>query len=262
MKNKFALLFGLSGLILLTVPRGVSAENAKVAIVVDSRGDASITSPGQPAQKLAVGTEVSEGDIIATGPSAYVKLILTDSSIVKLNQNTQFDVRVTKPEETKGTIFDVKIGQMFMKVFKEKDVAKKFVINTPTSVCAVRGTEIDINVDQAGAATYTLYSGNVDISNDQGTVQLTEGNQTQTQQNQPPSNPAPIDTNAPRWDEQAEQGGSQPKPTPQPPAPQQGQNPQQGQGNEQVTPPSGQTEEITLPEPPQPPIEDASPTVP
>jgi len=261
MKNKITMLFGLLALLFLTVPKNVFAEKVNVAIAIDVRGDVTIISTGQPVQNLTVGMEVAEGDVITTAAQAYVKLIRTDSSIIKLSEKTQLTIEATAPEETKGSVFGVKVGRIFMNVFKEEGVSKKFLIKTPTSVCAVRGTEIDVNVDEAGAATYTLFSGNVEISNEYGTVQLTEGSQTQTQANQPPAAPVTVNlTTIERWDQKAEEPAPKPQPQPE-------QKPAEPTKPpvEKVEPPAEpevQPEDVTIPEPPALPLEEASPTRP
>jgi hypothetical protein len=150
-----------------------------------------------------------------------------------------------------------------MKVFKEKGVSKKFLIKTPTSVCAVRGTEVDVNVNESGSATYTLFSGNVEITNEYGTVELNEGNQTQTQPNQPPAPPVVFtpDTTQ-RWDLKDELPVAPIKT--EEPAGDKDKTSDKDKGTEKPQTPvvSPDQEDVVIPEPPAPPLEEASPTRP
>jgi hypothetical protein len=263
MKSK--VLVGIVGFLTLFAYAGagnVSAEaKSGVAIVMDARGSAKVTPAGQAEQVLVVGTEVGEGDSIATGANSYVKLIRTDSSVIKLNQNTKFSIEQTQQGEEKGSIFKVALGQLFMKVFKEKGVAKKFLIKTPTAVAAVRGTEIDVNVDEAGGAIFTVLEGIVDVTNPLGAVTLNLGQQTHVKSiAEPPAVPVAVNLNQPRWDEEAEKPQ---QPEKQPGEKDQGQKDQgvKPEGKEATPPPAGEEEEV-VPEPPAPPVEEASPTLP
>jgi hypothetical protein len=85
MRSKLTVAIGFLSLLAMVFPKNVVAAQNEVAIVVDARGDVKVTSPGQQPQNLTVGMNVSEGDSIATGSQSYLKLIRTDSSIIKLN---------------------------------------------------------------------------------------------------------------------------------------------------------------------------------
>jgi len=205
MKNKIIFTVELLSLLVLTIPKNVFAEKTTIAIVVDSRGDVKLNTPGQPVQDMTVGMEVAEGDSITTGAKAYVKLIRTDSSIIKLNEETQFDVVPAITGEEKGSVFSIKSGKLFMNVFKEKEVSKKVLIKTPAAVCMIRGTQIYVSVSESGESTFILLSGSADVFNDSGTVQMNEGSRVTAQPNYPPSPPSEFYPGTiERWDEQIE----------------------------------------------------------
>jgi len=254
----------VAGVAVLLFVTGVNAMFAApktpVAIAVEVRGLAQITEEGQAARTLTVGKEVGEGDQLETQKGAYVKLIRTDSSVIKLNQNTKFSIDTSFPGEEKGSKFSVKIGQMFMKVFKERGVSKKFTIKTPTAVCAVRGTEVDVNVDESGISAFTVFSGEVEVSNDMGAVVLTKGNQTKVEADQPPAPPVVVKLEeGARWDEEAEQEPSKKDDKKDDKKEDKKEDKTTKTGEEK--PAAGVEEEAeVVPEPPAPPIEEASPT--
>ena len=74
---------------------------------------------------------------------------------------------------TKPTSVKTSLGQGWTRLLHGKSGIR---VRTPVAVCAVRGTEADI--DYNGRMTVKVYEGHVDVSNDQGTQSMTAGQMT------------------------------------------------------------------------------------
>ena len=78
---------------------------------------------------------------------------------------------------------------------QSKVAPKKLIVETPSATAAIRGTDWELSVDDQGAATLTVLSGEVEFYNDLGTVLVSTNQQARAEIGKPPvklliSNPA------------------------------------------------------------------------
>ncbi|MBW7857179.1 MAG: FecR domain-containing protein [Leptonema sp. (in: Bacteria)] len=133
---------------------------ARVAIV---KGDVSIVD-GQMVTPATNGLILNAGHIIRTGASSMAEIFVKDQGVVRLNENTEFgltriDANGTHVDQTKGT------AAFFLKRLKQDS---EFIVNTPTSVAAVRGTSFIVDVKGKSEASYVLFDGAIEVSNQKG----------------------------------------------------------------------------------------------
>ncbi len=99
---------------------------------------------------LKFNTAVFEGDRIKTGLNSRVELDMPDGTIMKINENTIFDVTELKtPERDQEDKmrFTVWIGNIWAKFKKVVTGRQDRYIESPSAVVAIRGTTIEMDVD-------------------------------------------------------------------------------------------------------------------
>lgn len=154
----------------LQVPARLLRTEAIQARLGAYRGAVTVTSAGRPAT-IAIGLVVREGDVIATGANAFARLDLPDGSRVAIPSQSR--VRIDRLRWTLMTAsadreFTVEAGRSESSVVPLRTPQDRYIVRTPLSVSAVRGTEFHVRYEPAlrQAATEVL-SGVVAVSADQ-----------------------------------------------------------------------------------------------
>lgn len=151
----------LAALLALAVPALAEDWNARVTeaagtvlIHVDGAED------GLPAEE---GTPLEAGDRIETGADGRAELALEAESLMELGPGSSFTVGSTKEADS---WFSLSLGSLMAKVKSLADTRRKrFQIRTPTSVCAVRGTEFGVEVGDDGETSVGVFDeGQVAVS--------------------------------------------------------------------------------------------------
>lgn len=134
------------------------------------RGQVTITSTIR--STAAVGMSVGEGALVETGANAFVRLDLPDGS--RLALPSQSRVRIERLRQVVMTsaverTFTVEAGRGESNVTPLKNPRDSYIVRTPLSVSAVRGTEFYTHYDpeRRTAATEVL-SGTVMVSTNSG----------------------------------------------------------------------------------------------
>lgn len=121
------------------------------ARVAAFRGQVTIGARGR-GQSVRVGSTVEEGAVITTGPNAFVTVELADGSRISLPSQSR--VRVERLRRLRLTgevhrVFSLEDGRSSSVVTPAPDAGHSFVITTPVTVSAVRGTEFRVAYDPA-----------------------------------------------------------------------------------------------------------------
>ncbi len=139
----------------------VAAEgNLLKAAVVFVKGDAK-TLKDAPAQ-LHLGDVLVEGDRIVTGSGGSVDIGLTDSSVIRLKENSELILKGLRQTEASQVRLSLVSGRVLNLVEKEKKNANYFV-DTPTVVAAVRGTSFEVNASPDESSVYVV-EGSVEVT--------------------------------------------------------------------------------------------------
>ena len=124
------------------------------------RGSVTITSAGRAAT-VAIGLVLREGDVVATGANAFARLDLPDGSRVAIPSQSR--VRIDRLRWTLLTAaadreFTVEAGRSESSVIPLHAPQDRYIVRTPLSVSAVRGTEFHVSYEPAErqAATEVL----------------------------------------------------------------------------------------------------------
>ncbi len=133
-------------------------------------GKSTVTRDGKTAN-LSLGDIVGNGDVIKTGKGAMVELLYDDKSKITIRENTVVQIGSLN---VKGSL-DIAVisGEVMGKYNKLKK--GEYKAGTPTTVCAVRGTEFKIAVSKGGDSKIELTEGKVDVKNPYGKIELKKG---------------------------------------------------------------------------------------
>jgi Tfp pilus assembly protein PilF len=147
-------------------------------------------APGQPNQILHL------GDQVRSGKASRATLRLSDKSVLRLYELTTLQI---KPPQQAGhnDVIDVKVGATY---FFNRDKPQETQFQTPSASGAIRGTEFNLAVGENGRTELTLLDGQVDVTNDQGSLPLQSGEQATAEKGQEPMKTAVINAvNTIQW---------------------------------------------------------------
>jgi len=143
-------------------------------------------APGKPNQVLHL------GDQVKSGKASRASLRLSDKSVVRLYELTTLEIKPPALANNNDVI-DVKSGATY---FFNRDKPQETQFQTPSASGAIRGTEFNLVVREDGQTELTLLDGEVDVTNQQGTVQLQSGEQATVVPGQAPRKTAVINASA------------------------------------------------------------------
>ena len=155
--NSFVLIAVLIGIL-------VPEENKLIAVTTKAKGDVTFRSwDSEDFNDLKPAKVLNDGDHIQTGSDGFGALVyLDDKSTIKVKENTNFDVIGTRGKE--GISKRIKINTGTIKAKIQKGKAGGFVIETPTSVATVKGTEFWLVAALDGDRVFGL-EGTVELTN-------------------------------------------------------------------------------------------------
>lgn len=146
-----------------------------VAIVLKTKNEVRQRAPGADWAAVAKGAPLRQGDQLRTGDNSFCAIIFQDDqSLLKLTANTEVKLDA-KPAPGGGISKNlyVAVGGVWAKVKEQGE--REFVVETPTSVASVKGTEGYDMVDEAGLTTLFGLEGEWDFSNPFGGVTVPPG---------------------------------------------------------------------------------------
>jgi hypothetical protein len=109
------------------------------------------------------GVKIKAGAEIQTGKDSKAGLLFPDGSRFMLGNETLFKVEETSPK-TAG--FRLMFGKL--KAAVSGYFASRFEVRTPAAVCAVRGTQFDVDVAKGGATEMNVAEGLVEVNDTKG----------------------------------------------------------------------------------------------
>lgn len=177
------------------VPAVESTTNIVILVI---EGKVEVSRAGSQAWDPAYTNQVLQtGDRVRTRERSQVTLRLADESIVRFNEKADFQIQPSAAPSRRRSRFHLLEGMLF---FFHRDKPGDIDIDTKTASAAIRGTEFTLEVEPDGRTVLTVFDGAVDLSNDQGKVELKSGDQGIAEAGQPPYRRAAIDTiNVIQW---------------------------------------------------------------
>ncbi|MEI7011351.1 FecR family protein [Leptospira licerasiae] len=123
------------------------------AAVVFVKGEAKNVKEAPVA--LHLGDILSEGDRIVTGKGGSIDIGLTDSSVIRLKENSELVLKSLRQTDASQIRISLMSGKILNLVEKEKKNANYFV-DTPTVVAAVRGTSFEVNASDKESSVFVV----------------------------------------------------------------------------------------------------------
>jgi len=189
---------GLLG-VLLSLSTGAWAADGEIVLLI---GKAEVQeSPQGPWRPARVQQQLQTGVSIRTGDSSQMAVVLRDQTQVRLNEQSLMRFSAVA-DAREGTTLDLSKGRMWAQ-------AKQFVteglraftfglatagiggkpplrVQTPTATLGIRGTDWEVVADD-DKTVVTVLSGQVDVSNDQGSVSIGPNEQASALRGQAPT---------------------------------------------------------------------------
>lgn len=190
MKKLFLLFVGL-----LLIQLGYAENTARVKFVI---GLADRQTSGQTSwEKIKFNGKIYQGDRIRTRSNSNVELAMPDGSQIKIGENTMFEVTELKEPETdkedKVTL-TVWLGSIWAKFKKVVTNRQERFVDSPSAVVAIRGTTLEIDVDNTEKTLVRVTEGLVSVKSKQTSEEVMVGSNQQTivEKGKAPTKPGKI----------------------------------------------------------------------
>jgi tetratricopeptide (TPR) repeat protein len=145
-----------------------AAPQGEVLSTEGSVGFAHAAAPWTPAKS---GQTLVVQDRVNTQANSRAMLQLAELGRLRLDQLTTLEVLPPREKASKATL-DLKTGAMY---FFTRERPREFQVQTPFALAASRGTELLVAVGANGHTTFTVFDGEVVVTNTLGFVVLNTG---------------------------------------------------------------------------------------
>lgn len=158
---------------IFALPLAALAQPAAEIVSLKGKGDyaQSPTSGWTPAR---VQQKVDPGTWLRTQQDSKMALLLADQTNATIDSNTTLQVKAPEAGAPRRSIVDFQKGKGR---FETKTPTKSFSMATPTGLAAIRGTEWLVEVEEDGRSSFTVVEGEIDISNEQGSLSVSADEQ-------------------------------------------------------------------------------------
>jgi tetratricopeptide (TPR) repeat protein len=181
-------------LLWLTVasPTILLAEDADHSDAVILSRENSVDTSRPPAEwhPAAVGQHLISHERLRTGEDSRAAIRMSDSSIMRVDEFFEGEILGPQTAAAKPTL-DVKQGAGY---FFSREKSREINIKTPAANGAIRGTEFLVTVATNGHTAFTMFDGEVEVSNGQGSVIVRTGEQAEADPGRKPMKTAVIMT--------------------------------------------------------------------
>ncbi|MDO8283828.1 MAG: tetratricopeptide repeat protein [Rhodoferax sp.] len=143
------------------------APDAVAAQIVALAGQGQTRAPGmEPWSSATLAQQLGAGADMRTLALSSAALLLADRTQIRMSSNAQ--LRLCESQASR-TLLELAAGRLWART---KKTPAALQLQTPAALAVVRGTDWDVEVDAVGRTTLTVLSGQVDLSNAYGSVQL------------------------------------------------------------------------------------------
>ncbi len=145
-----------------------------VALILKSTGTVKLKKETAGNWRVAEkGSRLNSGDVIKTGENSLAAIIFTDDkTLLKVRDNSMLAIRGKRSEQSISKRLVCSLGQFWLKVSQQQS---KLVVETPSGVAAVKGTEFYGVVDGDGNTTIVVIEGAVQLLNKLGEALVKAG---------------------------------------------------------------------------------------
>ena len=158
---------------IVSVRIGVAEDASDVAATEIISKENSVDSSTSPDiwQPATVGQKLDWHDRLRTGEDSRAAVRLGDLSILRFDELTEAEILPPLSPGTKPTL-DLKQGTTY---FFSREKSREINVKTPVANGGIRGTEFVVTVAADGATSFIMIDGEVETSNDNGSLLVRGG---------------------------------------------------------------------------------------
>ncbi len=179
--------------LLLTVRPAVAGEAGEIVSVL---GTADVLRGGRW-QPVRAGDSISAGEVVRTGAGSRVAIQLANGSQLKLNANSQLELKQLAPRPEGFIPATAQIMRNILRILSGeiwiRSVGEPLQIQTPLATATIRGTEFNLVVDPGDSVRLAVLTGLVEFSNPQGSVLVEKGEQATAKPGEAPRKTVLVD---------------------------------------------------------------------
>lgn len=175
----------------LSLLKGEPAEG--VASFVKGRVEFQ-SEEGKEWKPLFFNDRIKEGSRIRTGDESAVEIMFGDGNSFLQSQNTTLGLSTARKAGVNHAIYKLflKAGRTITKIQSVTGRESRFEIDTPSSICAARGTVFRTSVDASDSTRSEVLNGIVDVEAMKEKVKVKEGEGTLVKTGSPPMKPRKL----------------------------------------------------------------------
>jgi tetratricopeptide (TPR) repeat protein len=118
-------------------------------------------------------------NFVRTLDLSKMAIVFSDRTQLALGANSTLQIKEVGPR----TVVNLNKGKSWT---QSKTTPSGLIMETPSALAAIRGTDWEMIVDDAGTATLSVFSGEVELYNDQGNVRVGPSEQARAEKGRPP----------------------------------------------------------------------------
>lgn len=168
--------------LLLATASAAAADPAAEIVALDGNGDfREVQQPGWLPAKVK--QSLFPTNFVRTGDQSRMGLLFVDRTQLRLAPNSVLQIKEAAKGADAKTILNLNSGRSWV---QSKAAPKGLVMETPSALAAIRGTDWEMAVDADGRSTLSVFSGEVDLSNEFGAVVVQRGEQARAEKGKAP----------------------------------------------------------------------------
>lgn len=162
--NRWPLAWGAVLLLAMSRP-GWAASTAEI-VSLEGKGEFR-EAQASSWRAAAVKQTLFPSNFVRTGDVSRMAILFPDRTQVRLAQNSTLQIKEAGAGTDARTILNLNSGRSWV---QSKAAPRGLIMETPAALAAIRGTDWEMAVDDAGRATLSVFSGEVEFYNDLGNV--------------------------------------------------------------------------------------------
>ncbi|WP_171161106.1 tetratricopeptide repeat protein [Usitatibacter palustris] len=153
-------------------PKAAAPAAAEIASL-DGKGE--FREVSQLAWKpAAVKQSLFATNYVRTGDGSRMGILFPDRTQLRLAPNSTLQIKETAGTKDAATTINLNSGRSWV---QSKTAPKGLIMETPSALAAIRGTDWEMAVDAEGRATLSVFSGEVEFYNEHGRVLVARNEQ-------------------------------------------------------------------------------------
>ncbi len=152
----------------VSAPVGLGAQEADV---VYTEGDVRTKTLSGSIQDTYIGDPLRAGESVITGRTGFAELQQSDYRTIQVFSDTCFVIQEKEVDGEKRQVMETTTGSVFFRF--QKMAEKEPIIQSPSYVCGVRGTEFTVYAGADGSSMILVDQGLVDVEAEGKTVSVT-----------------------------------------------------------------------------------------